>query len=327
MKENSENTLISIIIPVYNVEEFIDKCIKSVINQTYKDLEIILVDDGSPDNCGNICDKYAKEDQRIKVIHKENGGLSDARNIGIHNATGKYITFIDSDDYVELDYIEYLYGLIQKYNVDISFCGYTVCYENRKHKTKALSKEYKYSKMQAYKEILYAKNFEVSAWAKMYLTEHFKDICYPKGKIFEDNDTTYKLIDKNEFVAVGFESKYNYMIRTESITKKEFTEKQLYLIEASDHMCNYLSKYKQLSKAVTRKRCVARISTFNRMINASNRNRKEEEKLRKEILSYKKVIFDLESSTRDKISIIVLFLGTTIYKKIWNIYEKITGRN
>lgn len=321
-----KDSLISIIIPVYNVEKFIDRCIKSVINQTYTNLEIILVDDGSPDNCGNICEEYANQDSRIKVIHKENGGLSDARNVGINSATGKYITFIDSDDFVELDYIEYLYGLIQKYNVNMSFCRYNVCYENRKPQLKTLSKECKYSKMQAYKEILYAKNFEVSAWAKMYLTEHFKDIYYPKGKIFEDNDTTYKLVDKNEFIAVGFESKYNYMIRTESITKKEFTEKQLYLIEASDNMCNYLSKYEQLRKAILRKRCVARISTFNRMINASNRNRKEEERLRKEILSYKKVIFDLESSTRDKISIIVLSLGTTIYKKIWNIYEKITGR-
>lgn len=105
--------LISIVIPVYKVELYLEKCIESIINQTYKNLEIIIVDDGSPDNCPKICDEYAQKDNRIKVIHKENGGLSDARNAGIDVAAGKYIAFVDSDDYVSNDYIEYMYNLIK----------------------------------------------------------------------------------------------------------------------------------------------------------------------------------------------------------------------
>ena len=106
MEKNVRKELISIVIPVYKVELYLEKCIESIINQTYKNLEIIIVDDGSPDNCPQICDEYSKKDKRIKVIHKENGGLSDARNAGIDIATGKYIAFVDSDDYVSDDYVE-----------------------------------------------------------------------------------------------------------------------------------------------------------------------------------------------------------------------------
>ena len=114
--------LISIVIPVYKVEKYLEKCVESVINQTYKNLEILLVNDGSPDNCPKICDEYAQKDNRIKVIHKENGGLSDARNAGIDVATGKYITFIDSDDYISNDYVEYMYNLLKQNNTKKYWC-------------------------------------------------------------------------------------------------------------------------------------------------------------------------------------------------------------
>ena len=111
--------VISIVVPIYKVEKYIKKCIDSIIEQTYKNLEIILVDDGSPDGCAKICDEYAKKDKRIKAIHKENGGLSDARNVGIDISTGKYICFVDSDDYIENNYIELLYKCIVENLVSI----------------------------------------------------------------------------------------------------------------------------------------------------------------------------------------------------------------
>ena len=124
--------LITIVVPVYKVEKYIDRCVTSILNQTYKNLQIILVDDGSPDNCGKICDEYAKKDNRIEVIHKENGGLSDARNAGINIAKGKYIAFVDSDDYVSNDYIEYMYKILKKENAKISICELQIVWKNTK---------------------------------------------------------------------------------------------------------------------------------------------------------------------------------------------------
>lgn len=116
------NNLISVIVPVYKVEKYIKKCIESIINQTYENLEIILVDDGSPDNCGKICDEYAKKDKRIKVIHKENGGVSSARNLGLEKSNGQYITFIDSDDWIEEEYCEILLTTLKEQNADCAIC-------------------------------------------------------------------------------------------------------------------------------------------------------------------------------------------------------------
>ena len=132
-----ENDLISVILPIYNVEPYLERAVDSIIKQTYRNIEIILVDDGSPDNCGNICDAYAKQDKRIIVIHKENGGLSDARNVGIKKASGKYITLVDSDDYVDDDYVEFLYSLIKNSGADMSICSHTVLYDNGTILTKA----------------------------------------------------------------------------------------------------------------------------------------------------------------------------------------------
>ena len=113
---------ISIIVPIYNVEKYLDKCVSSILNQTFTDFELLLVDDGSPDRCGEMCDEYAKKDSRVKVIHRKNGGLSAARNSGIDAACGKYIGFIDSDDYIEENMYEHLYDVITKYDADIA-CG------------------------------------------------------------------------------------------------------------------------------------------------------------------------------------------------------------
>ena len=126
-----ENELVSIIVPVYNVEQYLEKCVNSIINQSYKNLEIILVDDGATDNSGKICDELAKLDNRIKVYHKENGGLSDARNYGVERATGEYIGFVDSDDYIDPKMYEKLYEAIKKENVDVVECSFKIIYPGR----------------------------------------------------------------------------------------------------------------------------------------------------------------------------------------------------
>ena len=131
MTKVSKNPLISIIVPVYNVEEYLDKCVESIVNQTYKNIEVILVDDGSPDNCPKMCDDWAKKDKRIKVIHKKNGGLSDARNKGIDESKGEYLSFVDSDDYITDNYVELLYNIISKEHADISMAKQYVVYPKK----------------------------------------------------------------------------------------------------------------------------------------------------------------------------------------------------
>ena len=122
MNESRTHPLITIIVPIYRVEQYLDRCVKSLVNQTYTKIEILLVDDGSPDSCPMLCEEWGKRDTRIKVLHKENGGLSDARNYGIVHAKGEYVSFVDSDDYVSTNYIKYLYGLIEKTGADTSCC-------------------------------------------------------------------------------------------------------------------------------------------------------------------------------------------------------------
>ena len=122
---------ISVIVPVYKVEKYIHRCVDSILGQTFSDIQVILVDDGSPDTCGDICEEYARRDSRVRVIHKENGGLSDARNAGIPQADGKYIIFIDSDDFIEMDMLEYLYSNIRNANADMATCGCFDVYSDR----------------------------------------------------------------------------------------------------------------------------------------------------------------------------------------------------
>ena len=214
---SQEKALISIIIPVYKVEKYLEKCIQSVINQTYENLQIILVDDGSPDNCGKICDEYAKKDHRIEVIHKSNGGLSDARNKGLEIAKGEYIGFVDSDDYIEADMYEVLYNLLKQYNADVSICNFYAVSQGKISIKNADNGINEYNRIEILKEILLDKNIQSYAWNKLYKKELFDEIKYPIGKKYEDIGTTFYLLEKCNKVVVTGKSEYYYINRQDSI--------------------------------------------------------------------------------------------------------------
>ena len=214
---SQEKALISIIIPVYKVEIYLEKCIQSVINQTYENLQIILVDDGSPDNCGKICDEYAKKDHRIEVIHKSNGGLSDARNKGLEIAKGEYIGFVDSDDYIEADMYEVLYNLLKQYNADVSICNFYTVSQGKISIKNADNGINEYNRIEILKEILLDKNIQSYAWNKLYKKELFDEIKYPIGKKYEDIGTTFYLLEKCNKVVVTGKSEYYYINRQDSI--------------------------------------------------------------------------------------------------------------
>ena len=235
--------LISVIVPIYNVEKYLNKCIESIINQSYSNLEIILVDDGSKDNASIMCDSYLLKDNRIKVIHKENGGLSDARNVGIEKAKGKYIIFIDSDDWIDEKMIEILYDIIKKNNSDISICDYFLAYNEEIQTQKENIKVINLSNIEALKKI-YDKDLDVCmivAWNKLYKIDLFKDnIRYPYGKIHEDEFTTYKLLYKAEKISYTNRKMYYYRQREKSIMSKSFNKKRLDVLEALEERAYYM---------------------------------------------------------------------------------------
>lgn len=237
-KESSSK--VSIIIPVYKVEDYFDECIQSVIGQTYKNLEIILIDDGSPDNSAKMCDDYAKIDDRIKVIHKQNGGQATARNLGIDIATGEYIAFVDSDDYVKEDIIETLLCALERNNADVSACRLTDKIEeynkNNKSKVKIINSN------KTIKWILKEKRITTSPTCKLFKREFFNGIRYQEGRIHEDLGTIYKVIDKANKIAFVDAYKYFYRCNPTSTTQSAFSRKQMDYFYIIDEMYGYMEE-------------------------------------------------------------------------------------
>ncbi|MEE1277137.1 MAG: glycosyltransferase family 2 protein [Fibrobacteraceae bacterium] len=211
-------SLVSIIVPIYKVEPYLRRCLDSIVNQTYTNLEIILVDDGSPDGCPQICDEYAAKDERIVVIHKENGGLSDARNAGLDICKGEYISFVDSDDWVDERYIEILFDLLTKENADIAI-GENIQTRGICKNTNNISEIQLYSS----KKILYhlfTHNhiaFIISC-GKLYKKELFSELHFPSGKFHEDEFTTYILFYRSKKIVYTNSILYYYFRHSNSIT-------------------------------------------------------------------------------------------------------------
>ena len=218
---------LSIIVPVYKVEPYIHKCVDSILNQTFTDFELILVDDGSPDNCGKICDEYALKDERVRVIHKKNGGLSDARNAGIDVAQGEIIGFIDSDDYIESNMYEELIKCLDEKECDI-VSGDTYVERDGNNRFKGRYQEnHIFNGEQAICEILKV-HMDNSAWSKVYKRSVIGDIRYPKGRIYEDVATTYKFVANAKRVAYICKPYYHYIKRKGSIVASGFNSKSRY---------------------------------------------------------------------------------------------------
>ena len=211
---------ISVIVPVYNVEKYLPKCIESIINQTYKDLEIILVDDGSTDSSGNICDMFGQKDSRIKIVHKENGGLSDARNTGLDVCTGEYIGFVDCDDYIAADMYEFLYNFLKTNNLDVSMCETYHVFESNIHVCRYFEPKFLNETNKIIEEIFANKygGSAISVCNKLYKREVLEDVRFDKYKSYEDVFFSLKWIGKTKTFGRTHEGKYFYLQRECSIT-------------------------------------------------------------------------------------------------------------
>lgn len=229
--------LVSVIVPIYKVEEYLADCVDSIINQTYSNLEIILVDDGSPDNCPKLCDEYALKDQRIKVLHKPNGGLSDARDAGLEFCTGEYVAFVDSDDFIDKEMYEHMVNASLKYNADIVRCDFRM-YGGSKYQNHSLYlKNKEYTVLTGYEPLkaLLTWGMHCSAWDKLYRRDFLKDIRFIKGRLNEDIIFHFSLLKSGCTYVELNKVFYNYRVRPGSITKGS---KKLYddLITNSNEM-------------------------------------------------------------------------------------------
>lgn len=232
---------ISIIVPVYGVENYLDQCIWSIVDQTYQNLEIILVDDGSMDNCPALCDAWEKKDNRIKVIHKKNGGLSDARNAGISYATGELIGFVDGDDYLDCKMYELLLEKLNQTDSDIAVCGVQMFWEDRSE-TQLLTKqgEIVLENADAMRALLEETWLKQPVWNKLYKREVVAGILFEKGKYHEDVFWSYQMIARAKRVCVFDTPCYFYRQRNDSIMGVKFSVKRLDALEAMSQRINFL---------------------------------------------------------------------------------------
>lgn len=286
--------LISVIIPIYGVEKYLKRAVDSVLGQTYRNLDIILVDDGSPDGCGKICDAYAAKEARVRVVHKENGGLSDARNAGLRIAGGDYIAFLDSDDYYAPRFIEILYEQICRHDADVAVCTYEV--------TEALGpesgpdfasycKSYDAGELQAvcydrsqmllnqYDALCQDATYFIVAWNKLYKASLWKGITFPVGKIHEDEATIYKVFDRIKKGVYLRMPLYAYFSMPGSITREKFSLKRLDWMDALDDRIAYFARREEemLQRAATRARADGAIRYY-LPLSGQIRNAKEEKR-------------------------------------------------
>lgn len=211
--------LISIIVPIYKVENYLNRCVESIINQTYQNLEIVLVDDGSPDKCPQMCDAWANKDIRIKVIHKENGGLSDARNAGMRVAHGDFISFVDSDDYIEPDMLSKLYTAILSFDCDVASCRVNMVWDNKPSKplTPSIETTVFQNNKDAMRDLINGNHLIQTVWNKLYKRTIISKIEFPVGKINEDEFWSWKVIAASNRIVCINPLLYNYYLREGSI--------------------------------------------------------------------------------------------------------------
>ncbi|MBR2528248.1 MAG: glycosyltransferase family 2 protein [Blautia sp.] len=209
--------MISIIVPVYNVEKYLSRCITSILAQTYEDFELILVDDGSTDSSGRICDEYEEKDSRIRVFHKENGGLSDARNFGLARMNGDYFCFVDSDDYVGINYLKVMMDMLAHHDADISIIKMTPVYDDEPVEEKSSDKYHVMDGKTAFYELVRTGLIGWNAWGKLMQKKLANDKMFPKGYYYEDLFTMPYLLEKSRLIVYSETVEYFYRQRQDSI--------------------------------------------------------------------------------------------------------------
>lgn len=323
------NPLISVIVPVYNVEKYLDRCIESIVNQTYKNLEIILIDDGSPDNCPYICDEWKKRDKRIVVYHKRNGGLSDARNYGMARSKGKYIAFVDSDDYLDKDMYMTMLNAIIANKCSLACCGRFYVNNQKMFQSKNIMQHKVFSNKEAIHELLNNGCIEEAVWDKLYLKELWDGLKYPLGEINEDLVIMPEILRRSKNVVHVGESYYFYCYNGESITKSGYSEKKRVIFNHLNNLEDYIERYfpeeKKYVNVLEAKYAMNTMFSIIFLKDGIEKYRDDYKKYKQYLKKgYKQFCKSENISVKQKIEGLCLILG--VYKYIWIIKRKFDKR-
>ena len=263
---------VTVIVPVYKVERYLSRCVDSILDQSFPDFEIILVDDGSPDRCPALCDAYREKDDRVVVIHKPNGGLSSARNAGMRIAKGEYLCFVDSDDYIMPDMIEQLTEAAAGTGAPVSCCSFT---SDEALLDRVLTRQFQvFTAAEAMREILRDGAICTSAWAKLYERSLFDGIDFPEGSLYEDYGTTYKLFHRAGRVAFADTKKYYYTYNAAGITKSAFSSGQMDYFTVSEELEHFAREnYPGLEKLVRARETDMAVSLLRKLSCTPERDR------------------------------------------------------
>ncbi len=319
------NPLISVIVPVYKVEKYLDRCVQSIIAQTYKNIEVFLVDDGSPDNCGKMCDEYAEKNAFIHVIHQANAGQAAARNHAVKFAQGEFIAFIDSDDFAEPDCLEYLVSLQKKHHADMVIGGFSYLFEDREPSSRELTKEHDIllNATETLVKMNYNQGFGATPWAKIYKKELIIQHPFPEGQIYEDLATLYKIVGDCDRIAVGNRRIYYWVQRAGSTMRMTFDERQMAGMDAASAQIAYIEKKYPSALKSAKYRYTAKAVELTAACFNSGGDKTVFRRLRKLMKVYaKEVLQDKHAKTTMKLRMIAMSLGYYPAKIVFGLHER-----
>lgn len=314
-----EKPIVSVIVPVYNVKDYCEKCLTSLASQTYPHIEVVVIDDGSTDGSGAICDTYGKRDSRFRVFHTKNGGLSAARNYGIKKSTGKYLTFVDGDDFVVSDYIEALIREQSANHSDVVICRQKQVRPGENiQKTTSMTTVSHLSPEDCLSQMLLEDEINLSACAMLISRHLMSDISFPVGKYHEDVGTTYRIIMAASQISLIHTEKYYYVQRGSSIIHS-FSDGKLDLVTLTDEMCDAIdAAYPALLDATRIRRMHARFSIL-RQIPLDHQEARNISSYLRQHRDY--ILANKKAAKRDVAAMICVLIGDGFYQRVWKIYE------
>ena len=318
--------LISIIVPVYNAEGYLDRCLASIQAQTCGDFEVLLVDDGSRDRSGDICERWAGKDSRFRVIHQENSGQSVARNTGLQHCSGAYLSFVDADDYLEPGYLEYLLALLRRSSrCRVAQANHYIDRETGRRRNDDREEDLVLMQEEAAKAVLFHDRVDVSAWGKLYYRSVFEHLRFPPGKVFEDTAVFGEVLLATEEYVYGHLPQYHYVMHPESTVHRPFSRRNLEYLEATERLTGGLvAKYPELHAGCVRRQNQARMSVLRYMQRCEGEDLLLRDRLRKTVLEQAGEYLPLaETPRRDRVAIALLRMGWTPFYQGWAAYQQL----